>query len=254
VFDAVNCVFSSSSVNQLQVTHTAAGSNRLAAFCIGEGRTTTFTVTSAKYNTVDATFVDESIQSSDDWQVELWRLVAPGTGASVTAEVNLSAATTNWGFCVLTYKDVDQTSPLGTTAKTIGVGDASLDVSSASGDTVIDCLVSSGGAATVGAGQTQRIQSTFSSEGRLLGSEEAGAATTTMSWTGTSRFATLGVGLRAVGSAPPNVRRRILNSKLADPFFWQEHLYPGLPAGEFVALLRHGVSEHGFSGLEGGHR
>ncbi len=200
-FDAVSSVLASSSVSQLTVTHTAAGSDRLALFGVFGGRTNR-SVASAKYDGVNGTLPSggRAYNSSDDWWAEMWRLIAPGTGASVTAEVNLDVAMNNWGFFVITFTGVHQTTPLGTAVNGTGVSsDPSIVVLSETGGLVVDVVANSGAASTAGTGQTQRFQQALSQEGRGMGSEEAGAASVTMSWNNGVRWAQVGVPLKEAG-------------------------------------------------------
>jgi hypothetical protein len=84
-----------------------------------------------------------------------------------------------------TFCGVDQSTPFGTAVTTsTSAASISSDVSSATGELVIDVFGQSGpSTATVGAGQTELVNAA-DAQSRLLGmSTEAGAATTTMSWT-----------------------------------------------------------------------
>ena len=113
---------------------------------------------------------------------DLWYLVAPNTGThTVVATANFSAA--SFAGVSVGYRNVHQTTPFGNTGTVGGTaGPMTQDVSSATDELVIDVLafiVTSG--VTVGGGQTQRGQQLETATGTAM-SEEAGAATVTMSW------------------------------------------------------------------------
>jgi hypothetical protein len=116
---------------------------------------------------------------------------------------------------VRTYSGVDTTTPTsGGTSTTAGAANSiSLNVSSATGDLVVDAVSVNAAITnlTVGASQTERAN--FNYDGAANGthhgtSEEAGATTTTMSWswtTNSSRIGIAGVNLKAAGGAAPNI-------------------------------------------------
>lgn len=96
--------------------------------------------------------------------------------------------------CVVTFNGVNQTTPVGTAVfADFTLASPTVNVSSSSSELVIDCLGSTIGTITVGAGQTQRFQD---NDGGTnvdgAGSTEVGSATTTMSWTlGTPTLSTI---------------------------------------------------------------
>jgi len=118
-------------------------------------------------------------------RVELWRLIAPANSAgTVWAQWGASAFS---GFIgAMALADVDQTTPFGTpaTANGNGTGAGTVNVTSATGKLVIDFMYRLAGLQSVGAGQTQAIQvNGIGGEASGCMSSEAGATTTTMSWT-----------------------------------------------------------------------
>jgi hypothetical protein len=134
---------------------------------------------------------------------EFWYRIAPATG---THNVVISASASGMilgSSC--SYTGVDQTTPLGTPA--VGfVNDVStpftVNVSSATGELVVDtCGMTNGNGTTLtaGASQTRRVSSVEPTSGAATAqSEEAGAATVTMSWThaSTVTWCVIGVSLK----------------------------------------------------------
>jgi hypothetical protein len=116
-------------------------------------------------------------------QFVMYRLAAPSTGAQ-TFGVTLSGAPSRCYIGWLTYSGV---ASVGTAVADIVESGTTVDVdvTSASGDMAVDAAVFAEATIVVGAGQTARIDAdNFGSTFRSFGaSEEAGAATVTMSWT-----------------------------------------------------------------------
>lgn len=116
--------------------------------------------------------------------------IAPATAA---ANIVVTMAGANERFVVgaLALSGVHQTTPVGTHATASGSStEASVAVSSAVGELVVDTLVKNGvsDSVTPGTGQTQRwlTQSGTSGPATGAGSTEAGAASVTMSWSWTT--------------------------------------------------------------------
>jgi hypothetical protein len=117
-------------------------------------------------------------------------LVAPSTGSN-TFTVNYSNSGSNCydqAIAGISLTGVDQTTPIGTAATATGLTSTpTVTVTSAANEMVVDVAASSTTLTfAVGAGQTQRANLTGGSAFMyLLSSTEPGAASTTMSWTGT---------------------------------------------------------------------
>lgn len=159
--------------------------NGIAMICVTWQRGTLGTLNSVTYGGNAATQVGAQTEvSSGTKRVELWRYLNPPAGAS-TVTATFDTTKNDMRMHVSTYTGVDQTTPLGTAATfNTFAGTASVNVSSAAGELVVDCdLTDAIASATVGAGQTQRANFGDTGNHLHLGSEEAGAATTTMSWT-----------------------------------------------------------------------
>jgi hypothetical protein len=176
----------------LTVSHACSGSDRVLVVTVSTWTTTDPAPTpTATYNGVSMTQITTHafpFTLVDSFaRITMFRLVAPATGAndivisSATAEIVLSAAS---------YTGVDQTTPFDTPSATdINQPTSTISqvISSETGDMVIDGIIGFDmGTVSAGAGQTQRaannnggtVNSTFMSE-------EAGAASVTMSdsWT-----------------------------------------------------------------------
>ena len=196
---------------------TASGSDRLllVGVCVRNGAAAVSGVT---YNAVAMTqYATVSGLGSD--KLDIWRLIAPATGANDV--VVTMAADSPFSVGISSYNGVDQTTPLGTSANATGAGgDPTVDVSSAAGELVIDYFCEDDGGATIptmtaGTGQTARVNFTTSFgvpgfERNISSSEEAGAATVTMSWSDTAgnNWITIGGPLKPAAAAPASVRQR----------------------------------------------
>ncbi len=153
--------------------------------------------TGVTYNAVGLTQLVNYSEAGDNAHVELWYLVAPATGAndiifSQNGANDVVGGATSW-------TGVDQSTPFGPTATANGTASpATVDVTSASGEVVVDVVAARNAATlTVGAGQTQRWNLGVGViDGG--GSTEPGAATVTMSWTltGTFEWAIAGASLK----------------------------------------------------------
>lgn len=153
---------------------------------------TAATVSGITYNGVALTFVT-SEHPSNVIGVEIWRLLAPATGSN-TIEITMSSSVAIIEGFGVSYTGVHQTTPTGTDASANGNSSApSVTVSSAGGELVVDVVGIKAADATetltAGASQSSRGE-----EGSYDGvslyayggvSEEAGAASVTMSWDAT---------------------------------------------------------------------
>ena len=190
--------------SSLTISHTTSGTNRLMLVGVSIVRESTGapTVSSITYNGVGLSLVGAQATSDSEGRIEIWRLVAPATGAN-NVVVNLSAVPQSATVGVMTFTGVHQTTPLGTFAPALGEStSASVAVTSAAGELVFDTLVLQKTADVdfvPGAGQTERwdlFQGPGSANGG--GSTEAGAASVTMSWSwsGTDKWAIGGVSIK----------------------------------------------------------
>lgn len=145
-----------------------------------------------------ASYVGTATNTDVSRYVDLWRRVGIGTG-TVTTVITLTDFGTPLA-ATSSYCDVDQTTPMGTLATASNVNfQASVTVTSATGELVIDAVTSgSGSELTVGSGQTQRSNQTLASSYTLGTSNEPGAASVPMTWSlsGEDYWAALGVSLK----------------------------------------------------------
>lgn len=160
----------------------------------------TISVSSVYWNTTEQLASIGSAQEQDDAHAELFYLVNPtATTADVVVTLSGTLGGSN-GIVVgaIGFDGVDTGDPLGTVATATTVTTVlTVDVSSASGQLVIDCVSNKSLTFSADGGQTERwnLQDGSDSGGC---STEAGAATVTMSWTqaGSIQGAIVGVGIK----------------------------------------------------------
>ncbi len=131
------------------------------------------------------------IQRNDAFEPYLWLYyVLPSGSGSQTITVTFGASCGRCALGAVAYSGVDQTTPIGTgvLGNTSSATTHSVTVTSATGGMVADVALVGWSDITVGAGQTVRYdQDDFLSVFRSFGmSDEAGAASVTMSWTTTT--------------------------------------------------------------------
>lgn len=202
----------SGAASSITLSHTTSGTNRYLA-CGVAVQDTSKTVTSLTFNGVALTrltFFNNPDSPGRESRAEYWYLVnPPATTASVV--VTLSASTAVAAGCV-SFTEVSQSTPHGTAAT--GKGDAestSLDVSSVSGELVLDVMSMRVGTTPiiVGAGQTEQVNKVSGAgfgNATLGMSTEAGATTTTMTWSvaagqGAKAWTAIGVSLKGATSS-----------------------------------------------------
>lgn len=173
-------------------THTCSGSNRLLLVAVAWQAITPGALVGITYNG-DALTKITGATKTFNWAhtvVELWYLIAPDTGGAYDVVIT-SANTVFLQGTSSSYNGVHQTTPFGTAA-VAGIDDpagspATVNVSSATGELVVDAcnLPMVGGTVTAGANQTKRASSyePVTTGSSLSQSEEAGAESVTMSYT-----------------------------------------------------------------------
>ena len=113
--------------------------------------------------------------------------VGSKAAAAYTVTVTMNTGTTGGEFVLAarTFNGVNQTTPVGTSATANGSSTVpSVVASSATNEVVVDAVTWGSGSATVDASQTQRYNVTDGGgQQDGAGSQEAGAASVTMSWT-----------------------------------------------------------------------
>lgn len=150
--------------------------------------------------------------TSDD-RTSIWRKVAPDA-VSATVVVTTGGTSSELSANALSVYDVDQTTPTAGAVGTDGTSGAiSTTVTAATDDLVYAVCYSnaSGGAATVGAGQTSRANTTIAGNVLLLASTEPGATSVAMTWTrsGNLDWVQAGCALKVAPAAAghPAIRR-----------------------------------------------
>ena len=234
-------------VTSLTVAHTVSGADRALLVGVMSNCPNPPIVSGVTYNGIALTQHFTSLPYSTE-RLDIWRLVAPATGAHNTV-VTFSGTCAKLFANILSLTDVDQTTPLGTVASASGLSQlATVNVSSASGEMVIDFLQLFGSnpsyTPTAGAGQTARIINQDSSSGDSLDSStEAGASTVTMSWTweATNRYWNVsGVSVKPAGtpppppSCPPGLIASVQSGNWSTSSTWCDGVIPG--AGALVSV------------------
>ncbi|MBK6902404.1 MAG: DUF11 domain-containing protein [Saprospirales bacterium] len=180
----------STNSNSFSVSHqTLAGDNRLMLVGISyvDNASNTRQVNTVTYGAQNLTQVGISRNTTGDVVTEVWSLMAPTVGTTnVTVTWNESHNAKVVG--VMTFTNVDQTTPLGTPSTGIGNASApSLVISSATDEIVFDAVswANDGLGVSPGGGQTERWDHDEDVTGTDLtgaASTETGAASVTMSW------------------------------------------------------------------------
>ncbi len=189
-------------------SHTATGSNLLLLVAVALNSTSDL-VTGVTYNGVALTRLAMAVASGGTRRVYLYALVAPVAGTH-TVVVSYSSTPNHFAAAAVTYSGVDQTTPRGTPVTNTGTGfTPTLSVASASGELVVDAVTyanQGNPTLSVGAGQTERVNTkdaTVNAATPIGMSEEAGAASVTMSWSLTNSvdWAIIGVALKPATTA-----------------------------------------------------
>lgn len=170
---------------------TPSGTNRALFVCVTQapGGGAEVDAVSAAFNTSETlTAIHTDITTNSNRRIRIFRRTAP---TATTANVDFTWAGGNHMRAIVgTYSGVDQTTPEDAVQTVDGSGggtSSTVNVSSATGDMVMDCLTAAAGVTvlTSGAGQTeinQMTTDTGAGHQALASSYEAGSATTTMSW------------------------------------------------------------------------
>lgn len=164
---------------------TGSGSNRVLYVCISHDQGADNYVDSVTYNSVSMTELYDVAPSPGFVPMVVYRLVAPSAG-TFNVSVTFTFSVTANVIAAVSYSGVDQGTPDdGVDAANGENSQPSNTVTSAVNDVVVDCLAAVADMAlTEGAGQTERLDQSWASGGGRMGiSEEAGAASVTMSWT-----------------------------------------------------------------------
>lgn len=179
---AVDAVTTGTSGGNPSFSHTCTGANLVLYVLIAQ-RYGTSGVTAVTYNSVAMTLLSD-YDDANETHTFVYRLVAPATGANTVGITQTDSR--SLGYTAISCTGVDQVNPEGTIVQATGGGTAvSATVSSAVNDLVLDVLAwyrPVAETATVGAGQTQRQNTSHTTVG-AASSTEAGAASVAMTWT-----------------------------------------------------------------------
>lgn len=161
---------------------TVTGTNNYAIVAVGL-RTNTGDITGVTFNGVSMTELGVVNRAASTMTVWIFGLANPTSGdVVITGDTSLAAEVT-----VSHYQGVVQTGSTGTPASADGASDTpSVAVTSATGELVVDAVGwNAGGDGTAGASQTKRAEGVVGNgiSMDVATSDEAGAASVTMSWT-----------------------------------------------------------------------
>jgi len=187
----------------LNISHTTSGSNRLMLVGVSIGEDFPPSVSSITYDGSKLTS-EGFVVSSDGGTVEIFSLVAPSVGTFDVIVTLSGAGDANVG--VMTFTDVDQTTPLGTFASASGDDtNGTVAVSSAADELVFGVVTVNALDQNLvpGAGQTEQWDLFTGVESNGGASTEAGAASVDMSWTWTDStgWAIGGISIKPVSSS-----------------------------------------------------
>ena len=170
-------------------TSTTTADSLLAAISVGsDGNNEDFDVTSATYNSITMTLGKKQESASGFFNVEIWYLVAPSTGAN-TVQMNFFATVGNAGSGSISLIGVNQTSPVDNTAGLAGSAtDVSVDIVTVAGSMVV-AGVGQGASAptkfTPNVGTVERFEIDLVSNTAAGASKAApSAGTLNIGWTG----------------------------------------------------------------------
>lgn len=157
-----------------------------------------------KFDNIDCVLIGSHIVVDGDnrWGILMWEHPNPGSEGAITMGWTESGGYWVNGCC--TYKDVGLIDPHGTLTKASGDGTAiSVTVVSDINQLVIDAAVQNSGSAIAGAGQTERLE-VHDTAVLGMGSDEPGAASVVMSWTGSEARAWVSMGVPLKPHVPGN--------------------------------------------------
>jgi hypothetical protein len=205
---------SSGAATTLSWSHTVAAGENILLVDGGEASGTGESIASIVWDdggTPQAlTRKGRQVDSTAHGWAEIWYLLAPVPGTK-TIKITYTAATACAAGSA-SYPSVDQSTPFNAASPQFNTGTgspASLSVTSAAGETVVDSVNDNEAAVDTlvpGGGQTTIYNIENGGNNSAGSSDKAGAASVTMSWTGlnaASAWAMVGVSLRPAASAAP---------------------------------------------------
>lgn len=179
----------SAAATSCTVSHTVSGSDRLIYACCSIIMVSSSDTITATYNGAAMTEVATGAQSAsgDTWVTKIFRRIAPDTGAHDIVVSTDNAGGAHFAVGGISFTGGNQSSPEGSAVEAEGSSSpATVNVSSASDEIVIDAVLMLGTAGlTPGGGQTGFASAVLASAVDTGASYETGSGTTTMSWTST---------------------------------------------------------------------
>lgn len=182
-------------------SHTCSGSDRLLLVCIAYQRASGY-VSGVTYNGVAMTMVARADGVGGiDPTAEIWKLSNPATGTNTVAVSSGTSAVSLGGSVSFTGANQNDATNTSYATNTGSDNSPTVNITSSGGEIVVDCVqgaLSNGSAEpSPGGGQTVFASGTLVVQGHAS-SYEAGASTTTMSWTGTASAPYWGIAAVAV--------------------------------------------------------
>ena len=183
-------------VTSTSFSHTSSGTNPCLILVVtfsDDAGGVTASGSGATFNGDNLAFIGGTDASVTDagsgtrLHTEIWGLLNPDEG-TFTCQFSFANEVAPLSIAIQAYTlaGVDGTTPIGTGVKATGTDDTpTVDATSQTDGLVIDALIvpSAVTSMSVGAGQTERMNTDAFSVGRHGSSTEAGAASVTMSWT-----------------------------------------------------------------------
>lgn len=215
-FDAASSVVSDTTPITLAHTVGIIGGNRLLRVSVSFVQDASQTVASVTY-AGQSMIKKGDATNAGQARAELWYLINPSTGLNNIVVTMSAAAEVIVGAD--SYYEVNQVTPFGTIVTATGTTlAATVDVSSATDELVIDVYAKKNTteAVSVGAGQTSRwnTSNVGTNGGYGGGSSEPGAASVTMSWTWTTtnrNWAILAVPLKSIPNMTIELKTNIID-------------------------------------------
>jgi hypothetical protein len=199
-----------SSSSSMTISHTVSGTDRLLVVGFSQGNANS-PVASLTYGGTPLTLL--GTESAGPPRIEMWYLLAPPV---VTADVVVTfSGTPSDGSVVgvMNLTNVNQTTPFGPFVSNAGNGAASVNVTSAEGELVIDVLAKDTPVAPgMGSGQIERWNAAFSSSAFGALSTKPGAKTVTMAWLTSADWAIGAVSVKPLDPESTNYTNTTANS------------------------------------------
>jgi hypothetical protein len=198
-----------STSGSMTIQHTVGGTDRLLVVGVSQGNVSA-PVASLTYGGQALTL--RGTESAAPPRIELWYLVNPPVGTA-NVELTFSGSPSDGSIVgVMSLTNVHQTSPFGAFVSKSGKGTASVDVTSAEGELVVDVLAKDTTVTPAsGSGQTQRWNVPFSNALGAL-STKPGAKTVTMSWWNDDDWAIGAVPVKPLDSEAVNYTNKTADS------------------------------------------